>query len=538
MAWAVAAMGQCMERELTLDAKVLSAARIVEGELQRGNCFLGADGIIRTIWHLKEGRPLKGPYVQDLQLITLGGQLGDWAQAVYPGPAITEGSTGIVFVDDQGEVQQFVAHSGTDTDTRLRHDILALSGQASISHGSGISSVTLRNVAAISSLAPAVLRAGMGDVLSIQGTGFGAVQGSGTVALRNADTGGQTYVVIPQGELYLLWSDDLIQVRVPAASVTSAIVCGTGTVRVTPDGGAPTESTDTLHVQYARTEVMQEFGLSPTTLAGPQNGGYDIQLNMASEHLRGLAQNAADHWACATGINLSIGAATTTAVTWANDGVNLIGMAAPGQLPVQQLARTVVNLMGCGNINDLTWSLIGFDVLFNPEVDWNFTDGPPSAWQYDLLTTLLHELGHAHLLQHIVNPGAVMYHTIGMGQHRRDLIEQQCVAGGIEAVNVALAEGTCSGQAHQPYSGQACATLAVDAHQNERFSVFPNPVDGTEFTLHGVVQGQYYSVVDGTGRVAMQGTCTTEHQVLPTAHLSPGSYVIRTGGVAMRLFIL
>jgi hypothetical protein len=527
-----------MERDLTLDAKVLSAARIVEGELQQGSCFLGDDGIIRTRWHLYVTGTLKGPHARNLEVLTLGGQMGRWAQAVYPGPALAPGNAGTVFVDAAGEVQQFVAHHNAESDVRLRNDILAIAGQDYIGLDNTIENGTVRTDAVISALMPSELRAGTGDVLSIHGAGFGTVQGTGTVALRNADTGGQTYVTIPQGELYLLWSDDLIQVRVPAASVTSAMVCGTGTVRVMPDGAAAAESADTLRVQYARTEVMQEFGLAPTVLAGPQNGGYLVELNTSSEHLRGLTQMAIDRWACATGINMSIGAANTTAGSWANDGVNLIGMAAQGQLPAQQLARTVVNLMGCGSIDNLTWSLIGFDVLFNPQVEWNYSDGAPAPDQYDLLTTLMHELGHAHLLQHIINPEAVMYHTIGMGQFRRDLIEGQCVAGGIDVVNEALAEGTCSGQAHQPYSGEACATLAVHTGQDEGLSIYPNPVTGTDVTLRGVTLGQPYMIVDSTGRIVFQGTCNSDRPMLPTARLCPGTYVIHIESLAMRIIVL
>ncbi|CAM9997289.1 unnamed protein product, partial [Chrysoparadoxa australica] len=94
----------------------------------------------------------------------------------------------------------------------------------------------------ITSFSPATITSGTESVLTINGTGFGATQGSSFVGFSNADNGGANHIS-PLASEYISWSNTQIQVEVPTDA-------GTGTIIVSDGSNTLTSSTD-LTVTYA-----------------------------------------------------------------------------------------------------------------------------------------------------------------------------------------------------------------------------------------------------------------------------------------------
>ena len=79
---------------------------------------------------------------------------------------------------------------------------------------------------AIDNFSPTTVTGGTGTVLTINGSGFGATQGTGTVGFRRADDGGATYMS-PVPTQYFRGCDTQIRVlEVPDGA-------GTGDIQVT-----------------------------------------------------------------------------------------------------------------------------------------------------------------------------------------------------------------------------------------------------------------------------------------------------------------
>ncbi len=104
------------------------------------------------------------------------------------------------------------------------------------------------------------------------------------------------------------------------------------------------------------------------------------------------------------GISACIGEGTA-------DGVNTIGFVQG--IPAGILGQTCT-------LSGPDGHMIEFDMQINPDIDWGVAN-PIGATQYDLASTVLHELGHAAGLGHTADSGAVMYRSIGKGQMKRTL---------------------------------------------------------------------------------------------------------------------
>jgi hypothetical protein len=96
------------------------------------------------------------------------------------------------------------------------------------------------------------------------------------------------------------------------------------------------------------------------------------------------------------------------------DGINLIGWTSPWPHPESWLAVT------WSAIDSLTGKRLETDVEFNGERAWSIATETPSN-SYDVLTTLIHELGHWFRLGHVSEPGQVMSIFQSLGERRRAL---------------------------------------------------------------------------------------------------------------------
>ncbi|HEX8330186.1 MAG TPA: matrixin family metalloprotease [Hymenobacter sp.] len=342
----------------------------------------------------------------------------------------------------------------------------------------------------ISSFTPQRLAAGVGAVLTINGDGFGNARGTGFVEFRNADDGGVTRVKAREDD-YVSWTNTRIQVRVPSAAsggqpVSSGRPAGSGPVRVTGPDGLTAETTTSLTVVYALTNVESTDGTilqRPNHVAQNPSGGITFRSGPnfgANAAATAAFQRALATWRCQTGMNWETGAPNTTNAI-ADDGQNVVAFDAGADLPTQVLGRTSSYYRGCYAPN-------GEVIFWVKELDMQFDDGavfqfgPAPAIgalnQIDFETVAVHELGHAQQLSHLNLPGAVMHFAIGRGQNTRTLNPTSDVAGGRQVLRARSFRNLgCGGPALLPapltaYSAQYTAGVGVALNWTTRNECF------------------------------------------------------------------
>lgn len=285
------------------------------------------------------------------------------------------------------------------------------------------------------------LRAGVGDVLVIQGKHFGDTQGNGMVMFRNAN-GGQIlkykqFIPIFDKSDSVLWSDNEIRVVVPSylsAGLGEAGCAGSGGFMVKTHLGDSIISDTNFTVKYAISTTPPIPGLNNekfrlNLVNTNSDGSYTFRCDTSISNYpmrKAVVEKAIKDWNCKTGVNWILGNDTTISAT-SQDNVNLIYI--DNSFKGVPLAFTSkYSVFFCSTSS-------GNMEAFNREVDialsfeFSATDFPQSRWwsdtsgnnvpqfDYDLYGVLLHELGHAHSIAHVNDISDVMYHATLMGPY-------------------------------------------------------------------------------------------------------------------------
>jgi hypothetical protein len=300
----------------------------------------------------------------------------------------------------------------------------------------------------VAGLAPLTITAGTNSILTITGTGFGATRGSGFVSFLNADDGGETRTRAKASD-YVSWTDTRIQVRVPSNGTVPTLPnssdpersapAGTGPVRVTTAEQLEGISAVSITVPYAVSNVETEGSgeiVRPGHINQNGKGGYTLryETSIASNSLAVAAfQRALATWRCQTGMNWEIGA-TRTKRGAEEDKENGIGFdfgTGETQLPDRVLGRTTSYYEGCriGTGTVYFW-VSEIDMVLDTETAWQYGTAAPSRTQIDFESVVVHELGHAQQLSHVILPAAVMHYAVARGQQSRQINPTSDVAGG------------------------------------------------------------------------------------------------------------
>lgn len=321
---------------------------------------------------------------------------------------------------------------------------------------------------AITGFTPAIVNAGAlldpaNNELTITGSGFGSTPGgSAAVLFPDPDfSPGSQYTVIPYDHEFIIsWSDNQIRVRVPTQA-------GTGAFKVRDNAGTEVNSPAPLQVRFSvlTANFGGAYGIKQSNLGNMNgSGGYSIKyststanngVNINSSAAKGTFQRALNTWKETVGVNFVEAGTSTLQVVDPDDNENLImydnggtGLGSP--LGDGVLATCFSGVTICTNSPTLNQARkTGFDIVIRntgySSGSVAFTLGPCPPYSepssvVDLESVILHELGHALNLGHIVEPlqgsGAgtatpakVMHYSVSYNQ-RRISLDNSAKAGG------------------------------------------------------------------------------------------------------------
>jgi hypothetical protein len=505
-----------------LEKRMATAQLVVEGEVVHSHCFIGTNRTIYTSHIVRIDKVIKGrPAADTLEIILEGGTVANQSLSVSHQVEMGPKSSGVFFLNPLGAthpaklgqqklaydvyagMQGFIEYSrfpGATSAVEPFHvynsiaddlyPLLGLSGaQAPVKH----KPIPLRTAGSptIDSIRPLEVTAGTCTTLSIYGHGF--QDGKGSVLFPNANSGGITLMISDSTDIQA-WADTLIRVWVPSIGGLPFLtgVAGTGFVSIANTLGDTAKSLDTLSVRFGIKNVRNEDTLFPLGVSrfaslfdqdshvpSDTSGGYTFRLSdsfSANDSAEAVFRQSLRQWRCATGVNFKIGADTSLNVVQ-NDLVNIVRWDEfPDTLPAGRLARTRVYFVDCLDGPEHAYQISEIDFTFNRNIPWNFDTTANSPTMVDFYSVTLHEIGHAHGLEHVIDTAEVMNYKIGFGERNAQLTLRTIEGGLWEMDSSTVARGNC----YDPMIAVAvndCNMLPIapSLENSMHLRLFPNP---------------------------------------------------------------
>lgn len=312
----------------------------------------------------------------------------------------------------------------------------------------------------ITSISPNEIIAGMNNVLTINGNNFGSTKGNGKVLFKNANNGGSSYIE-PQNSDYLSWSDTKITLKVPFDA-------GTGSVKLMKDNA--TALSPNLTVNWARVNYIESnISYSPILSDRSETGGYLISIEgkiKEDSTFTNRINEAIINWRCATEMNFALSNEMAASST-----KNTISFAKNGELAQGVLGICYSNYSSC-NGND--WYTTGFEIKILDTTIWNSKITAPSTSEYDFLSVITHELGHAQQLAHVISSSDLMNYSIGKGQVRR-VLSSENVSGVKTIIENSIDGINCTEKPLKKIITNECTNVYFTYYSIEKSRLFPNP---------------------------------------------------------------
>lgn len=451
---------------VSLEYKIENSPFIIEGQVLEA---ISKQDILKTTiftdYTVKVVSVSKGNIAQEFIVIrNLGGTIGENTLQVCPNSHFDIGDTGTSFISKNAEgiyEPSFLGQSeyvGYKLE-KNRNNKFEL--KANASENKSI-------LATITSVSPLNVNAGIGDVITITGTGFGVGPPSGQkVLVPRANAPGSH---IAEGDLfhYISWSDTEIKYKVSSDAASGKIRVGFNATYV--------ESAQSLNIYF---NVRDQFNgnltsISPIILPSLNNGGIEFikNTNFTNPDAINATLIAMDNWTCSTRIKLGISTTvTTTNTNSTNDGQNVLFFA---NLGTTVLGLTYSNITGCSAAGRQYVSDV--DLGINSSQPFNYTLNPTTAGQFDYYSVVLHELGHVRNLGHVGNTADIMYPSLSPGIANRELNIDNTI-GGLWTQNESENVSICS----RPLMtiGNCQGLLSNNDFDNltNELEIYPNPVD-------------------------------------------------------------
>lgn len=350
---------------------------------------------------------------------------------------------------------------------------------------------------------------------------------------------------------YIEFTDNLIRVKVPTIGFIDNSdvlytdlndgIAATGQIRVCRDGflgikcGCFTSSDEALFIPHAfRNDIRPNVNgceESKESILRNENtqGGYTMRFHPNFKSYTGAVsafKRALQTWRCETFINMDEDEIGTTLD---GPGICVIKMEA---LPVGTKASTTdgYNICGIGTNFEYTMRQAGFLIRVNSGYSWHTgVDMPILDWvtQFDMETTILHELGHGFTMQHTSNESSIMLRP-SLPQYKRSLAVEDKNGGNHVALKSSQQLTTlCSDVAMTLLESSDCMLGNLIQSEKEYFSYFPNPVSNylevkSDFLI------KCFEILDVYGNILFTQELVNDNQMtIATEKLAPGIYFLK-----------
>jgi hypothetical protein len=488
---------QCMLQKIHLKDRVEAASIIAEGKIVSQVSYWDAEERkILTSNYMEIHKLFKGVSENAiLEIITEGGIVGDKMMRVSGSLQLKENDYGVFLLQEtrsgiklpaekkQGCFEIYAWHQGffkinisdfsaqgifenfNDTESEL-YPLLSkvkptikkeISTEKKINGGA-------KSIPIVSGFSPQTITAGTKTRLTITGSGFGTSRGNSEVLFSNADDGGSTTTFPLPGE-YISWSNEQVIVEVPSDA-------GTGRVRLRVNN-LLIQSQQILNVVYSRISVISNnTAYTQYLVENDPTGGYIFQMNNlfnANTPARESFIRAFNNWRCSTGINWFLGEPTNNNAAEL-DQINVIRFDIGNELPAGVLGITYSYYSSCQPVR---WYLSEIDMVFDDLVNWQFGPGVPGLTQSDFETIVLHELGHAHQLGHVIDPADLMNYAYDRGTTNRSL-SQNNINAAVSVIETSDLR-VCNLPPMLRLPHEICETAELSALEYEGFTLGPNP---------------------------------------------------------------
>lgn len=345
-------------------------------------------------------------------------------------------------------------------------------------NGSSSGSLNRTQAVSIFAFSDPATTAGTFTPFTIYGSGFlnpARPSEKPVVKFRNAESfisGQPVYITCPAVNI-TGFSDSEIHLTVPSNDGLSANPsgtggAGTGFVQVESVNGS-TQSPQELVI--TRSEFTVDYpGVSPQYMAYRQTrlinqngqGGYTFKYDPSLYNTPPAVdaiQGSLAQWRCATTVNFGDDVARAVPYN-TTDAVCNVGFVAQSDPTTAMQTKITFQICSPTAGEYYVFSSV-FDVEINPDYQWSYLPTPPSASSglYDFRTDMLHEVGHAVGLRHVLDRSKVMYYNTPPGTSRRTLNTEPELNGASSALSRSQTVRNCnSGSAFQPHTPLTSAT--------------------------------------------------------------------------------
>lgn len=459
---------QCYE-PATLENRMGEATVAVVGRVVSSEPFYNNFGEIYTKHVLAVDRALATDYANnpatEIEFFTLGGIINEEQMIVSPSPKKMNGADGLFLLTEytgnrvnsdtrmfrlatvRESYVAFHKETGQFTDgSTVLGDLRDVERMIEGALGAGFAVVSERSFSpepiaagrmmpAISSIAPLSVSAGIGEVLTINGSGFGGSTGSVFFDSPDDGTGG-SFTQVPDSEI-ISWSNVRIQVRVSSGA-------GSGSVLLFTANGQRVLSSQQINVDFAITNLNLNSGETVTPRLiddeADGDGGYRFRVsNNSANNGRSLAGDAPAFaalnravftWQTEGDYNVELEGTTSIQTPSRDDDVNIISYGSNAFDFDVELGEGTIGIAysyysACGTSE---YEVTGLDILFRRPGDPNgfggsitYNFGPEEGEGVDFESVALHEIGHTHQLKHVADENDVMSYSISPGENHRVL---------------------------------------------------------------------------------------------------------------------
>ncbi len=315
-------------------------------------------------------------------------------------------------------------------------------------------------------------------------------------------------------------------------------VAGTGTIAVINDSGDSAVSNTDLVVNFSRIEILSANSryYSPDLYNENGQGGHTFLLNndfVANQPAVDALIWCMQNHTCTSTVNFRVGVNTAVDLV-ADDSIHVIRFDDGNELPDGVYGLTSLKFLGCNFGNDYYWTPSQIDMTLDDGTPWQYGPDNPKAGTIDFRSVVMHELGHVHMLLHVINTEALMHSAIGNGKKRRWPLETADVLGMDHVISSSSQPKPCGGDPMVVADTSWCLN-SIDEGQiiptpNNGILAYPNPTTGQLYIIYpNIRQSSELVLTDMLGRTVRRTILqiSTNNTAFDLSSLPSGIYFLQ-----------